>query len=228
MTSPDYQKIFDDIYHNYGFGGKDKVHGETRSGPGSTTIATLHIKKFITHIVKQYNVKSVVDIPCGDFNWMSDIASDFESYIGMDISPKCIKDNQCKYPNFDFRVGDLINGTIPDCDLLIVRDVFGHMPLEFGKIAVDNVWHSNWKYLISTNWLYVNRDTTLNQTQCSNHTNTGIEQFGKCYKINLLNEPFNLCCPNAFTYDMKELNKTQSFWVKDTPNNDFYLKEFIP
>lgn len=228
MTGCNYSEVFDDIYENYGFGGKEKVKGETRSGPGSTIAATKHIQSFILHAVEKYNIKSVVDIPCGDFNWMSQIVDSFESYQGFDISSKCIEDNINNYPDYDFTVGDLIAGDIPDCDLLIVRDVIGHMPLEYGTKAVQNIMNSNWKVLISTNWLYVDKYYDIIQSSTNNHVNTGINKFGRCYKVNLLNDPFNLPVPNEFIYDIKELGKTQSLWVKDNPNKTNTVEQFHP
>ena len=71
-----YKEVFTNIYENYGFGST-----ESRSGPGSTLEETKVLREKIRSLVIEKNIKSVVDIPCGDFHWMKEIVSSFESYI---------------------------------------------------------------------------------------------------------------------------------------------------
>jgi hypothetical protein len=68
-----YKEVFSNIYDTYGFGSE-----ESHSGHGSTLIQTENIRDEIKKIVKEKNIKSVVDIPCGDFNWMREIVFRFE------------------------------------------------------------------------------------------------------------------------------------------------------
>ena len=130
-----YKEVFTNIYENYGFGST-----ESRSGPGSTLEETKVLREKIRSLVIEKNIKSVVDIPCGDFHWMKEIVSSFESYTGGDIVDEAIKTNNEKYSssNINFINFDLINNPIPDADLLIVRDVIGHLPLEDGKKKKEN------------------------------------------------------------------------------------------
>ena len=116
------KEVFQDVYTNWRFGGWP----ESKSGPGSTMEETEVIRQQIKQLVKDKEIKSVVDIPCGDFNWMKDIVYSFESYTGCDIVPELIQDNQ-RYANsiIKFQEVDLTqdNIEIPEADLLIVRDV---------------------------------------------------------------------------------------------------------
>lgn len=209
-----YTKIFDDIYVNNGFGGNEETRAETRSGPGSTLDATVNVRKFITDVVNRYDIKSVVDLPCGDFNWMSEIADDFDSYTGMDISKSCITDNRKKYPQHNFKVFDAITDKIPDCDLLIVRDILGHMPLEYAGKAFNNIKSANWKYLIGTNWLYVNESGVIDPKLQFKHENENIDEFGQCFLVNFMMEPLNLGAPIEYVYDMEDIKKTQCLWSR--------------
>jgi hypothetical protein len=59
---------FIDIYHQNIFGGI-----ESRSGNGSTLVQTAVIRDEIPLLFKELNIKSVLDAPCGDFNWMKEI-----------------------------------------------------------------------------------------------------------------------------------------------------------
>ena len=46
---------------------------ESRSGLGSEIKNTKEVLKALKKIIKEYNIRSIIDIPCGDFNWMSKI-----------------------------------------------------------------------------------------------------------------------------------------------------------
>ena len=147
------KEVFTNIYQNWGFGGD-----ESRSGPGSSLDETEKIRNQIRKLVLEKNIKTVVDIPCGDFNWMKEIVYGFEKYTGGDIVPDAIEHNQ-KYANqiINFIEFDLTeNVEIPEADLLIVRDVIGHLPLEKGKAAIENILKSKCKYLLSTTWYNIN------------------------------------------------------------------------
>ena len=43
---------------------------ETYSGPGSLLQNTGNLINELNIFIKEYNIKSIVDIPCGDFNYM--------------------------------------------------------------------------------------------------------------------------------------------------------------
>jgi hypothetical protein len=190
-----YKEIFSGIYDNFGFGSL-----ESRSGPGSTLEETRFLRDRLKDLVKQYEIKSVVDIPCGDFHWMKEIVFSFDSYIGGDIVEQCIKTNNEEYGNkrIKFIDFDLLNDSIPEADLLIVRDIIGHFPLEDGKKIVDNILRSNCKYVLSTTWA---KKTETGWTKCNSsevdRQNEGVE-YGRFYPVNLMDDPFNF--PEAEAY----------------------------
>lgn len=205
-----YSNIFSSIYDNYGFGGE-----ESRSGPGSTLHETEKIREKIKNLVKYKDIKSVVDVPCGDFNWMKEIVDSFETYHGGDIVQKCIDENIKNYSTdkINFSVIDLLNDNIPSCDLLIVRDVIGHYPIEDGKKIIDNILRSNCKYLLSTSWYNV-----IDSDYHKKHVNRGAD-YGRFYPVNLMSSPFNLPEPELIIEEDVEVEdfnkgnrKTLSFW----------------
>ena len=61
------------------------VDDESRSGGGSNLYATEKIRSTIPHLFSKYGVRSVVDIPCGDFNWFKEMELDLDSYVGGDV-----------------------------------------------------------------------------------------------------------------------------------------------
>lgn len=186
--------VFSNIYENWGFGG----YPDSRSGPGSTLQETEEIRKEIRRLVAAKEIKTVVDIPCGDFHWMKEIVYGFEKYTGGDIVPAIIQDNQ-KYANqvINFIEFDLAgNEEIPEADLLIVRDVIGHLPLEQGKKIIENILKSKCKYLLSTTWYNIN-DAEYYKT----HHNTGAT-LGRFYPVCLSAEPFNLPLPETYIQEL--------------------------
>jgi hypothetical protein len=190
-----YQDVFSQIYENYGFGGT-----ESRSGFGSTLSETKELREKIKALIQDKNIKSVIDIPCGDFNWMKEIVFSFESYIGGDIVENAVKTNNEKYSNskIKFINFDLINDVIPTSDLLIVRDIIGHLPLHDGKKIIENILNSNCKYLLSTTWA---KKTESGWSKCNpndvSRENEGVE-YGRFYPVNLMESPFNLPEPEIY------------------------------
>jgi hypothetical protein len=190
-----YKNIFTEIYENYGFGSL-----ESRSGTGSTLEETKLLRDKIKFVINEKNIKSVVDIPCGDFNWMKEIVYNFESYIGGDIVDNAVISNNEKYGNskIKFINFDLINDKIPSSDLLIVRDVIGHLPLNDGKKIIKNILMSNCRYLLSTTWA---KKTNDGWDKCNindvNRENEGVD-YGRFYPVNLMSPPFNFPNPEIY------------------------------
>jgi len=80
------EKIFTDIYDENRWGDK-----ESRSGPGSTLAQTEAIRSKLPEILEEFHIHSILDIPCGDFNWIKEVNLDSISYIGADIVKKIFK-----------------------------------------------------------------------------------------------------------------------------------------
>jgi hypothetical protein len=58
---------------------------ESESGPGSSTSFTHTTREYLQDIIERYAVRSIVDVACGDWNWMRQIdlaALGVQSYIG--------------------------------------------------------------------------------------------------------------------------------------------------
>ena len=193
------KEIFQDVYTNWRFGGWP----ESKSGGGSTMEETEIIRQQIKQIIKDKEIKSVIDAPCGDFNWMKDIVYSFESYTGCDIVPEIIADNQ-KYANsiIKFQELDLTQGEIPEADLLITRDVIGHLTLEDGKKVIANILKSKCKYLLTTTW-YNPTDENYFQTHINHDREVTLDRqweagAAQFYPVCLHSEPFNLPKPEFY------------------------------
>jgi SAM-dependent methyltransferase len=151
---------------------------ESVSGGGSEMQNTKVIRRELPVLLQKFGIKSILDIPCGDWNWMKDVDLCGASYIGADIVEPLIGLNKANYTNVDFRVLDLINDTLPKVDLIFVRDCLGHLSNDNVSLALRNCQESGSKYLLATSFTKWDM-------------NPDVENGGwKC--INLMIPPFQL------------------------------------
>ena len=70
------------------------------SGTGSLKENTVLFRTQLLQIIKQYNIKSILDLACGNYIAVKDIiANNNITYIGADISIKIIEHNKQNYPD---------------------------------------------------------------------------------------------------------------------------------
>jgi hypothetical protein len=141
------QKIFDEIFIEKRWGDKESI-----SGPGSSLIQTQTILKELPLLFRQLNVSSLLDIPCGDFNWMSTANLDGIAYTGADIVHQIVEQNQRTYAagNIQFRRLDLIADSLPKADLVLCRDCLVHICFKDVLAALNNICKSGSRYLLTT------------------------------------------------------------------------------
>lgn len=163
---------------------------ESKSGSGSELKNTVKLRSELAILFKKYNIKSILDIPCGDFNWMNQVDLTGIDYIGGDIVPQVIQSNKAKYPDKDFRVLDLCSSPLPKADLIITRDCLGHLSTPNVHRAIENIKRSNSLYLLATTFTKYNH-------------NPDIEDGGfKC--INLMIAPHFLQAEYLINEDCRE------------------------
>ena len=125
---------------------------ESASGRGSTLSRTRNLRKGLGEIFNVGAVRSVVDIGCGDFNWMSGMDLSCIDYTGLDIVPQVVEENTRKYaaPNIRFQVFDIIDDIPPPADLIICRDLFSHLSNEDSLRALHNIRQSRYRYFAAS------------------------------------------------------------------------------
>jgi hypothetical protein len=140
-------RVFDDIYKTNFWASDESV-----SGKGSELSATEKIRDELPGLFEQYSIRSFIDIPCGDFNWMGTLLPRLPGigYIGADVVSHLIVDNQWRYPDLDFRVLDISKDKLPRVDLIFVRDLLGHFSNVDVKHALKNIRASGATYLLAT------------------------------------------------------------------------------
>ena len=159
---------------------------ESSSGFGSSLHMTEIIRKQLKALIEKFQIESILDLGCGDCNWISRI--DYDGlYRGIDVVPEYIEENQIKYKlknNWFFSCIDVTNCSILEHDLIICRDVLVHLPEEEVFFMLDRIFHSTCKYFLST-------------TFPEHHENHNISPGG-FYPINLQEPPFGLHEPLEF------------------------------
>lgn len=162
---------------------------ESRSGGGSNLYATEKIRKAIPKLFLEYSVRSVLDIPCGDFWWFKEMNLDLDSYIGGDIVAPLIASVAEKYtsPTCSFRIMDLTKDVLPDCDLILVRACFIHFSFEAIFAALRNITQSKIRYLLTTHFVSVTENIDI--------------KTGSSQNLNLCMPPFNFPPPLAVIDD---------------------------
>ena len=175
------KEAFELIYEE-GYWGKD-----VKSGGGSSLEATKITRETILKVIQDYNIKSIVDVACGDLTWMPLVLDELNGsvkYTGCDIVESLVTDHKKKYPQYDFQFLDFVEGKIPEGELILCREALQHLPVKAIKQALANFSNSGAKYLLTT--IHLRRSVFKNKRNI---------RPGRCRDRNLIIEPFNLPDP---------------------------------
>ncbi len=141
-------QVFVDIYNDDYWNSM-----ESKSGVGSTLEATSVIREQLSKIIEDYSIKNMLDVPCGDFNWMKAVQKKC-NYIGGDIVTDVINRNNQLYASetVQFQKIDIASDPIPKVDLIFCRDCLQHISDDKVKKALYNFKNSGSKYLMVTSY----------------------------------------------------------------------------
>lgn len=177
------EKVFSTIYHDNIWG-----DGESVSGYGSSHQQTQFVKIELPYVLEELNVRTMLDLPCGDFNWMKDVDLTRLHYTGADIVPDLAKSNNASYANAQrtFTTLDLTSSPLPKVDLIFTRDCLVHLPNELVFAALRNICLSGSTYFMTTSfsWRFFNANNDI--------------PMGHWRRINLEIAPFHLPPPMRF------------------------------
>ena len=157
-----------------------KIGGiDTPCGQGSTIEYTTNLRKELPNFLLKHNIQSMLDAPCGDFLWMSqiDLPKNFK-YFGGDISKTLIKNNKEKYKDFEFFLFDITTDELLEVDLLLCRDCLIHFSFSDIDTFFRNLVKSKVKFILLTN----HKKDRYNSKDIST---------GDCRPINFTKFPFN-------------------------------------
>lgn len=183
--------IFETIYKRNLWESKESV-----SGKGSEKAAVQSIIRELPLIFEKYGIKSLIDAPCGDYQWMSTLKYKFEKYLGVDIVGDLILKNREKYAAsaINFECADITDYEFPDFDAVLCRDCFIHLPFSCIFSALENFKNSNAKYFLTTTFKNVPQNLDV--------------YAGGYRKLDFTKPPF--CFP-APIYEISEDESSQKF-----------------
>lgn len=175
MTDKDY---FNNIFEN------KKINSE-----GSTLKQTINLINSLSYFFKDYSIDTLLDAPCGDFEYMKFIYNNVKNYIGVDISDKQIERNRKKYPNINFLVMDIKTDILPKCDCILIRDLFVHLTYEEIIQSIINIKKYDIKYILTTTFPRTGIDRPANREPIIS------KEVVFWQPLNLQIEPFNFPKP---------------------------------
>lgn len=149
---------FTQIYAQNVFGGN-----ESRSGEGSNIEQTAEIRQEIPKLIKELNIRSFLDAPCGDLNWIKSVDLRVEKYIGADIVEELIKQDRELFESEvrSFQCLNLVEDDLPCVDLIFCRDCLVHLSYADVRKILSNFKKSGSAYLLTTTFIDRNRNKDL-------------------------------------------------------------------
>ncbi|MCW5963413.1 MAG: class I SAM-dependent methyltransferase [Bryobacterales bacterium] len=150
----DLQERFTRIYETNLWGSE-----VSRSGTGSADDQTARIRHLLPDFVRELDVKSILDVPCGDFAWMQHVDLGDVAYTGADIVPHLVARNQDRFGaqgnhiaagSRRFLVLDLTADALPAVDLVFCRDCLVHLSFPNIWKVIANLQRSGSTWLLTT------------------------------------------------------------------------------
>jgi hypothetical protein len=183
---------------------------ESLSGSGSNLQQTEKLRAELPLLLSRLGVQSLLDAPCGDFNWMRLVDIGKVSYIGTDIVVPLIERCQQLYGNpvRQFLVRNILSDPLPRVDLILSRDCLGHFSYEHVTAALRNFRSSGASFLLTT-------------TYTSRNGNWDIVT-GSWRPLNLQEKPFNFPQPaeliieNSTEFHGEFADKCLALWPFDS------------
>lgn len=149
---------FTKIFYVNGFGNSESV-----SGSGSTIFQTRVLRRVLPTLLHEMGIASLLDAPCGDFNWLRHTDLSGIQYTGVDIVPEIIARNQRLYSSAfrSFLTADITRDPLPAQDCALCRDCLPHLPYKTILQAIRNLRKNRIGWLLTTTYPDVNCNTDL-------------------------------------------------------------------
>lgn len=180
---------------------------ETPCGAGSTVSYTERIRSVLPNVMRSIGVSTLLDAPCGDFNWMARTDLSNVHYVGVDINKDhCIaasakESNPHHYAprSKTIMLLDVCQEIPLEADMMLCRDFLQHLPNERVAVVLKNFVDSGIFWFL-----------------CTSHgssENVDIEMDGQFRPLNLLLSPFGLPDPYFMIDDGP--NRILGLWRRD-------------
>ena len=183
-----HRRFFTDVFQRKAWG-----NGETVSGPGSTRARGYSFSGDVMELLQRIGARTLLDAPCGDFNWMDRIADSVESYIGVDVVAELIASNAVRHAGERraFLCRDITRDPLPRADVILCRDALVHFSFADIHAALRNFRGSGSRYLLTTTFIAHERNENC--------------WTGQWRMLNLERAPFHLPPPLALIDERRAL-----------------------
>lgn len=171
--------VFTQKFRDNSWGGRESV-----SGRGSDVDQTGRVVEGLNLLLQGMAIKSILDVPCGDFHWMRNVNLSSVDYLGGDIVTELVEQNRLKHGRSGIRFEriNLIHDALPAVDLVFCRDCLVHLSYDDIFSVLGNIARSSATYLLTTTF-------TGRKSNCDIRT-------GQWRPLNLEKAPF--CFPHPF------------------------------
>ena len=141
------RRLFTRFYESNYWGDSTSV-----SGQGSNLEQTAALREALPSVLADLGVRSLLDVPCGDYNWIRHLDLGLDRYIGGDIVGELVDDLQTKYGDAgrEFLQMDVLKDPLPNVDAILCRDCLVHFSFRQISAAVRNLRRSGAAYLLAT------------------------------------------------------------------------------
>lgn len=141
-------ELFSHYYRNNSWGSEESL-----SGQGSTLKYTENLRRELVGVWERHGVKTMLDAPCGDYNWVGAIPREGRiHYIGGDIVEELVARNQSLFSDSttEFRRIDVTTDPLPSADLWMCRDCLFHFSDRDLFRSLGNFLKSDIKFLLTS------------------------------------------------------------------------------
>lgn len=172
--------------------------GGSWDGPGSSLDSTEALRDALSAMLHRLGVKTMLDMACGDWNWMRLVDLGSIEYTGWDVDPGRIA--RCRYrigigdftaidrPNVHFEQVNVLTADetmLSEWDLVLARDFFAHLPNAYVLEIVQKLRKGGSQWLLASTYPTATNDFVYDP---SKYAWNGYME----HPINLSAEPFNL------------------------------------
>ncbi|MDX3971160.1 MAG: class I SAM-dependent methyltransferase [Bradyrhizobium sp.] len=127
---------------------------ETPCGAGSTMVNTAELRAALPGLLRDLKCKVLVDAPCGDLNWMSQVDLSGIRYVGIDVAER-IEDARARAAalradDVRLEVRDIVRSALAPADVVLCRDFLQHLPNVMVDAVLRNIFASGADWLLVT------------------------------------------------------------------------------
>lgn len=192
FSSTSREEVFKWIHETNKWGSPESV-----SGKGSELDQTVAIRRQLPELIDELKVDSILDIPCGDLNWLEHVDLPVD-YTGADIVTELIERNRQRYPGLRFLVLDACKDQLPDAELVLMRDLLVHLSFADIRLVAKNLRACKSTYLACTTY----PDVEINRDKLT----------GNHHRLNLQIAPFSWPTPLLLLDEAEKHGKALGIW----------------